>query len=228
MSSRVGWWMVMVVATLGCARGGGPDWDSSSGHLGEGAGGDDSPGGTTSSSSTSGSSSGSTGGGGTDGVPCAPQEKLCGGICKDVTSDPSACGDCYNASSNGEPRVKGQCPEGAAGAGTGGTAGGGRPGACSPLAPETVCGSGSRCTPQPNGSPTGVGPTGSGSQYTYCTTSAECDAIHECVNTGSYWFCLQWCTIDTDCPIWYDLCVPLEPAVYVGTQSWGICHNGVS
>ncbi|MBW2457773.1 MAG: hypothetical protein JRI68_24930 [Deltaproteobacteria bacterium] len=189
---------------------------------GEGGG----AGGTTSSSST-GSSSGSAGGG--DGVTCPSQEKLCGGICKDVTSDPDHCGDCFNACGTEEDCINGQCPaDDPGGSGGSGGSGGGTQSTCAPLAPEPVCGTGSRCAPQPNGFPTCVGPTGPGSQYAYCTHSSQCDSTHECVETSNYSFCLQWCVTDMDCPNSFDLCYPLQPAVYVGSQPWGVCYNGIS
>ena len=225
------WWMLLIVVTTGCAQGGGPDIDAAAQDLTDvgGAGGQ---GGESSSSSTS--SSSSSGVGGADGSTCAPGEKICGGICKQVTTDPDHCGDCFNGCANDADCVGGLCTAGdpggtgGSGGGDGGCGGGGTNAICAPLAPELVCGPASRCTPQPNGSPICVGPTGPGSQYAYCTQSGQCDATHECVATGTYAFCLQWCTTDVDCPNWYDQCHPIEPAAYVGGQAWGVCHNGVS
>ncbi len=223
MVSNRWWWVCVLWTATGCAQGGGPDWSSSEDDLAVVGGAGGQAGGATTSSSTSTSSSGSSGGGG---VTCAPQEKLCGGICKDVTSDPNHCGGCFDACGTDELGINGQCPIDDSG-GSGGS-GGGLPGTCSPLAPEPGCGPGSRCAPQPNGSPLCVGPTGTGSQYAYCTQSGQCDATHECVDTSNYSFCLQWCVTDMDCPNSYDLCHPLQPQVYVGSQPWGVCYNGIS
>ena len=106
------------------------------------------------------------------------------------------------------------------------TTGGG--GNCNPLSPGTVCGAGMHCIPQTNGTPICQGPTGSGTQYASCTTSDTCAPIYECVFTGSFNWCMQWCTSDFDCPGYpTDLCYALNPAVYVGAQEWGVCYDGL-
>ena len=81
--------------------------------------------------------------------------------------------------------------------------------------------------PQPSGVPLCSGPVGSGGQYTACVSSGNCADIYECVSTGSYEWCMQWCSSDLDCPAYpADLCYALNPAVYVGGQQWGVCWDG--
>ena len=65
-------------------------------------------------------------------------------------------------------------------------------------------------------------PAGSGTQYAYCTTDADCAPTYTCVNTGgTFPYCLQFCTIWTQCPdtVWEDCYFFLTPQ-YVYSQEW--------
>ncbi len=219
------WCMLLVVVGTGCARAGGLDAESKAGGEQGGAGGE------AGATSSGGGSTSTSGGGGS--VTCADNEKICGGLCKDLMTDSTNCGDCFNACASGDDCIGGLCADEQGGTGNGGGGGGGggggsSTGACSPLAPEPVCGPASHCWPRPDGNPICVAPAGSGIQYDYCTESAQCDPIHECLLTGNYKWCLQWCVTDLDCPNWYDHCTQLGQPVFVGTQAWGVCWNGVS
>jgi hypothetical protein len=98
---------------------------------------------------------------------------------------------------------------------------------CDPLNPAAGCGINNHCVPQTDGTTECVSPTGFGTQYSGCVTSADCASIYECVQTGfGTVYCMQWCSSDFDCPILSDVCVGLAPAVYVGGVEWGVCYDG--
>ncbi|MDP3498962.1 MAG: hypothetical protein Q8S33_01465 [Myxococcales bacterium] len=71
---------------------------------------------------------GSSGGG----AACSGALRLCGGVCRDVQTDPGFCGSCTNFCSGGDSCVGGQCRAasggGTAGGASGGLAGGGTAG----------------------------------------------------------------------------------------------------
>jgi hypothetical protein len=101
-------------------------------------------------------------------------------------------------------------------------------GPCAPLSPAAVCGANHHCIPQTNGTPICQTPIGGGVQYGNCLSSNDCADIYECITTGfNTTYCMQWCTVDTDCPSFpFDTCYPLLPAVYVGATEWGVCYDG--
>ena len=183
------------------------------------------------------SSSGETGSGDEGGAPgaggeapegCGGGELKCGGICIDVLSDPSHCGGCTTVCAEGQPCVAGICDSGSGSSSSSSSSSSGGGGSCHPLSPEAVCGPGVHCEPQVNGAAECAGPLGSGEQYAYCTTSADCALGLSCVTQqGPYSFCMQWCTSSADCDNYYDDCTATSPALFIGSQPWGVCYNGV-
>jgi hypothetical protein len=184
-----------------------------------------------------------SGQGGAGGVGCSPGETPCAGSCADLNSDPSNCGNCGEQCLLGESCSNGNCVPDANGTSVSSSSastsvsstsastsvsssstGGGN---CNPLDPAVACGANNHCVPQPSGVPLCSGPIGVGAQYSSCTTSAQCAAIYECVNTPyATTYCMQWCQMGSACPSFFDACVGLAPAVYVGAQEWGVCYDG--
>lgn len=63
-------------------------------------------------------------------------------------------------------------------------------------------------------------------QYGFCSTSADCSAAYECVNTPFMTvYCLKWCKTNLDCG-GIDVCNTLNPPVYVGATEYGVCYDG--
>ncbi|MBW2453834.1 MAG: hypothetical protein JRI68_04965 [Deltaproteobacteria bacterium] len=236
--------LAMCVAGVACAKGaadtGGDDDD-------DGQGGASST--STSTSGTGGSTSTGTGGAsstssGTTG--CGPTEMLCGGICVDIMANNSHCGTCDVLCMGGEECMNGACmPSSSSSSSTSSTSSSSTSststtsttssstsststsGTCDPLNPVPVCGGGAHCAPQTNGVPLCSPPVGSGTQYSACVSSDDCAAIYECANTGSYAWCMQWCSNDFDCPGWpLDTCAFFATPVYVGSIEWGACWDG--
>jgi len=103
---------------------------------------------------------------------------------------------------------------------------------CDPLGPSAVCGPEMHCIPEITGIPSCSGPTGLGTQYADCYNgNADCQDIYQCIETSTpYYWCMQWCTADTDCAdTGYpdDVCYGLDPAIYVGSTEWGVCWDGL-
>ncbi|MDY0000826.1 MAG: MopE-related protein, partial [Polyangia bacterium] len=100
-----------------------------------------------------------------------------------------------------------------------------------PLSPSTECGAGARCTPTTTyGSPGQcTSPTGAGTQYSICSTHDDCAPTYLCVNVGgSYPYCLQFCTSYSQCPYpSYEDCYFFDPSIYISTQEWGACWDGL-
>ena len=217
------YWILVLMAAAGCAQAGpGSSWDEAAEEVSEvgGAGGEGGVTSTSSSSTSSSSTSGAGGAGGDEGPPCTGDEKLCGGICKNVLTNPDHCGDCFQACAPGEICEAGECatdPNGGSNAWM-----------CDPLSPEPKCGPNSRCQPRPDGNPVCFSPTGVGSQYDPCTHANQCDTIHECLQVGSNKVCLQWCMTQADCTHPGDTCFPFGQPMYVGAQAWGVCWNGAT
>ena len=207
------------MVAVGCAKGGpglGSDVEDVTDVGGAGGGLSAHPSGGSGNTSAQGGSGsgGSSGEAGGSSATCSDDEQLCGGVCLSLLTDPSNCGDCFHACDPNQECVDGECVGGAGGA-------------CDPLAPEAGCGPDGRCRPRPDGIPVCYSPIGSGGQYDPCTDSSHCDAIHECFLIGSSKKCVQWCMADADCPNADDTCHGLAQAIFVGTQAWGVCWNGV-
>jgi len=94
---------------------------------------------------------------------------------------------------------------------------------CHPIYPQTVCGNGYHCIPQPNGTTICEPGIGAGEQCGPCNENYDCEFPYACVDVGMSWpVCLQWCSDISDC-LGTESCVPMEPPVYVGTVQWGVC-----
>jgi hypothetical protein len=90
-----------------------------------------------------------------------------------------------------------------------------------------VCMSTQHCLPQPNGIPICQGPVGSGGQYATCTTSGQCLAAYECVDTGGFLpCCLKWCASNADCSVG-NTCYTLSTSVFVGSTEFGVCSDSL-
>jgi hypothetical protein len=236
------WSLLLVFA---CAEGSTGETDngsdvSSSGQGAAGTGGSTSGSGGSSTSGNGGSGGTTSGSGGSGGMGCPSGTTPCGITCVDLQTDSDNCGACGNSCLLGESCIGAMCTGGSSSSSASSTSSssassssassssGGNP-TCSPGNPGLVCGSNSHCIPQTNGIPLCSGPTGSGTQYTSCNTNATCAPPYECVNTGFFTvYCMHWCMNDLDCPGWpFDTCYGLGPAVFVGSQEWGVCWDGL-
>jgi hypothetical protein len=155
--------------------------------------------------------------------PCVDGLMRCGGLCLNVAENEEHCGACDNVCAGDEICVEGHCHHDP----TSGQSGNHLPdGACNPMAPAALCGAQSHCLPQPDGVPVCSEPAGYNTQYDGCNGSEDCAPAYECIETTyKTVYCLQWCTNDLECSKG-DRCIPLQDAVYVGMQQYGICYDG--
>lgn len=179
---------------------------------------------------------------------------VCDATCVDTASDPAHCGGCNQACGDGVACVGGQCAGGAststassasmssasassskaasatsssvASSSVAASSSSGGGGNCNPLSPKPGCGAGKHCKPTENGTPLCEGPVGFGTQYSSCSSSADCADVYECVNTPfNTVYCMKWCKTDNDCGLG-DFCNTLDPPLYVGATEWGVCYDG--
>jgi len=98
--------------------------------------------------------------------------------------------------------------------------------ACDPMNPAAICGANQHCQPQATGPPLCGGPTGTGTQYSACSSYADCAPGYDCINAITGPLCMRWCRVGFNDCSGSDYCTSLSPPRSVGSQEYGACWNG--
>ena len=98
---------------------------------------------------------------------------------------------------------------------------------CSPLEPETVCGSHSRCQPQSDGDPECEEPLLlESNQNGFCESNEACGVLETCMTVDEQLpskICMQFCQSEGDCPTDYTCSKSGHHQMEIRGEAWGVC-----